>query len=99
MVMRMLMQISVPVEKGNAAIRDGRIETVMLGFRERWQPEAMYFTALNGERTVVAVVDLARESDIPPMLEPFFLELEAKVEFAPAMNGDDLGAGLAAMGQ
>ena len=96
--MRMYMQISLPADKGNAAIKDGRIEKVMMGFRDRWQPEALYFTALNGVRTVVAVVDLKKEADIPPMVEPFFLELEAKVEMGPAMNGDDLGAGLAALG-
>lgn len=97
--MRMLMQISVAGDKANAAIRDGRIEKVMLGFRERWHPEAMYFTTANGSRAVVAVVDLPSEADLPPMLEPFFLELDAHVEMAPAMTGEDLGAGLAAMDQ
>ena len=38
--------------------------------------------------------DLADPSDIPPIAEPLFQELNATVEFFPAMNGDDLGAGL-----
>ena len=33
-------------------------------------------------------------SDMPPLLEPFLMALEASVELTPAMNADDLRAGL-----
>jgi hypothetical protein len=37
-------------------------------------------------------------SGIPPFAEPFFRELNANVELAPAMNGDDLQKGLSQLG-
>jgi hypothetical protein len=44
------------------------------------------------------VFDLPDESDIPSFAEPFFMELNAGVEIAPAMNGDDLQKGLSQVG-
>jgi len=38
--------------------------------------------------------DLADPSDIPSIAEPLFQELKATVEFFPAMNAAQLGAGL-----
>ena len=96
--MRMFMRISIPIDKGNAAIKDGRIAKTLQEFGDRWHPEAMYFTATNGCRTAYAVVDLPKESDIPPMCEPLFLDLEAEIELGPAMNVEDLQVGLAALG-
>jgi hypothetical protein len=37
-------------------------------------------------------------SAIPPFAEPFFMELNANVQIAPAMNGDDLQKGLSELG-
>jgi hypothetical protein len=41
--------------------------------------------------------DLKDPSQIPVIAEPFFMGLEAEVEMAPAMNAQDLEAGLARM--
>ena len=96
--MRMLMKVSIPVEAGNEAIRNGTIGKVFQQFSERWHPEAAYFTALGGQRTAIFVVDLPQESDIPAIAEPFFLELQAVLEVGPAMTVEDLEKGLAALG-
>lgn len=96
--MRMLMKVSIPVEPGNDAIRNGTIGKVMHEFIDRWHPEATYFTALGGQRTAILVVDLPNESDIPAIAEPFFMELHANLEVGPAMNPEDLERGLAALG-
>jgi hypothetical protein len=91
-------RISMPVEAGNRAIKDGSLGTVMQRAAERWKPEAMYFTTFDGDRTAFMVFDLPDASDIPPFAEPFFTGLNADVVIAPVMNGDDLQKGLAQLG-
>jgi hypothetical protein len=91
-------KISMPVESGNRAIKDGTLRAVVQRAAERWKPEAMYFTTFDGQRTAFMVFDLPDASDIPPFAEPFFTELNASVELAPAMNGDDLQKGLSQLG-
>ena len=88
----------MPVESGNQAIKDGTLAAVVQRTAERWKPEAMYFTTFNGERTAYLVFDLPDSSGIPSFAEPFFTELNAGVELAPVMNGDDLQKGLSQLG-
>jgi hypothetical protein len=96
--MRVIARINVPVEPGNRTIKDGTLGRVMQRAAERWKPEAMYFTAFDGYRTAIMVFDLPDASDMPPFAEPFFMELNADVQIAPAMNGADLQKGLAQLG-
>jgi hypothetical protein len=93
--MRVMARVSMPVEAGNQAIRDGRLAATMQQAAERWKPEAMYFTAFDGRRTAFLVFDLPESLDIPAFAEPIFQELGAQVDIVPAMNGDDLERGLA----
>jgi len=88
----------MPVESGNQAIKDGTLAAVVQRTAERWKPEAMYFATFNGERTAYLVFDLPDSSGIPSFAEPFFTELNAGVELAPVMNGDDLQKGLSQLG-
>jgi hypothetical protein len=92
--MRVMAKITMPVETGNQAIKDGSLGEVIQRVAERWRPEAMYFTTFDGERTALMVFDLPDASDIPPFAEPLFQGLGAKVDLAPVMNGDDLQKGL-----
>ncbi len=50
---------------------------------------------LNGDRTVVFVMDMSSVDRIPSVAEPLFM-MGAKVEFHPAMTLDDLKKGKAA---
>lgn len=93
--MRTMLKIAIPVESGNAAIRDGRLPKLMAEQLERLRPEAAYFFADRGVRTALFVIDLKDPSDIPVIAEPFFMELNATVEAAPVMNAEDLKKGLA----
>jgi hypothetical protein len=97
-LVRVMAKISMPVESGNRAIKDGTLGAVVQRAAERWKPEAMYFTTFDGQRTAFMVFDLPDASGIPPFAEPFFTELNASVELAPAMNGDDLQKGLSQLG-
>jgi hypothetical protein len=96
--MRVMAKVEVPVESGNAGIRSGDLPKVIQQFAERWKPEAMYFTTFDGQRTAYLVFDMPDSSAIPPFAEPFFMELNANVQIAPAMNGDDLQKGLSQVG-
>lgn len=92
--MRMLMKVSVPVEAGNRAIKDGVLPKTMMNFVERYKPEAAYFTAENGQRTAFFVFDLKEPSMIPTIAEPFFANLDAAIHYSPAMNVEDMRTGV-----
>jgi hypothetical protein len=97
-IMRVMAKISMPVEAGNRAIKDGSLGAAMQRAAERWKPESMYFTTFDGRRTAFMIFDLTDSSDLPPFAEPFFRELNADVQLAPVMNGDDLQRGLSQLG-
>ena len=88
--MRMLLKVSIPVEEGNAAIKNGTLGATIGSILEDAKPEAAYFTEDNGARTAFIVVDVASESDIPRLAEPWFLAFNASVELHPCMIGADL---------
>lgn len=88
--MRMLMNVSVPVERFNERLRDGSANKVLASIVEAMKPEAIYFTEQDGQRGAVAIVEVADPSKIPGLAEPWFLAFNAKVEFRIAMTIDDL---------
>ena len=95
--MRMMMRVCIPVEAGNAAIKDGSLAQAMQQFMDAAKPEAAYFIAEGGERTAYFFFDLKQPSDIPSIAEPFFMKLHAAIDVTPAMNIEDVRAGLAAV--
>jgi len=88
--MRMMLRWTVPVERGNEAIKDGSLAQTMESLLEELQPEAAYFWPENGERAGMMVFDMADPTQIPQIAEPLFMNLDAAVEFVPVMNADDL---------
>jgi len=92
--MRTMMKVQMDVDASNAAIKDGRLGKVIAAAMERWKPEAAYFTAVDGCRGGYLVFDLKDPSDIPAICEPFFLELNAKIELMPVMTPDDVQKGI-----
>jgi hypothetical protein len=57
-------------------------------------PEAAFFTVVDGVRTGFMFFDLKDARDLPRLPEPLFIGLNASIELTPAMNADDLKAGL-----
>ncbi len=88
--MRMMVRWTVPVERGNEAIKDGSLAQTIETLMEDLKPEAAYFWPENGERAGMMVFDMADPTQIPQIAEPFFLNVDAAVEFVPVMNADDL---------
>ena len=92
--MRMMMKVSIPVEAGNKAIKDGSLPKTILGFIEQMKPEAAYFIAEDGKRTGYFFFDLKDPASIPPAAEAFFMNLQAAITLTPAMNVEDMKAGV-----
>ena len=56
--MRVLIDVSVPVEAGNAAIKDGRLPKTIAATVDLLRPEAAYFYPENGQRHAFFVAEL-----------------------------------------
>jgi hypothetical protein len=98
--MRFLMIAKIPHKEFNAAVKDGTAGAKLKKILDALKPEAVYFTALNGFRTAVLIVDMPDASKMPALAEPFFLTFSADVEFHPVMIPADLAkGGLDALGQ
>ena len=92
--MRTMMRVTIPVDHGNKAIKDGSLPKIIQSLLQDVKPEAAYFTTLDGLRTGFMVFDLKDSTDIPRITEPLFQGFNATVQFVPVMNADDLKTGL-----
>lgn len=82
------------VPAANSAIKDGRLQKVVQEFSKMIKPEATYFYSDQGYRCGIFIFDMKDASQIPSLAEPFFIELNAKVEIIPAMDANELAQGL-----
>ena len=92
--MRMFMKVQIPTSAGNDAIKDGSLPKVMGATLEALDAEAAYFIAEDGMRTALVFFEMADASGIPPAAEPFFQELGANITLVPAMNVEEMRAGV-----
>jgi hypothetical protein len=98
--MLMLMHLQFPIEPFNTYVKDGTIGPKIMKILEATKPEASYFSEHHGTRGGTLVVHLNDASDVPKLAEPWFLTLNAEVEFRIAMKPEDLGrANLEALGK
>ncbi len=88
--MRILITFSINPEKGDQLIKEGRIGETMGSILEELQPEAAYFTDVEGTRGGFLVVNMEETSQIPAKVEPLFLELGATLHMQPVMTPEDL---------
>lgn len=88
--MRMLLNVKLPPEEFNQAVRDGSVGQKVRRILEDTKPEAVYFTEQNGQRGAILIIDLPDPSKVPAFAEPWFLTFKANVEFHIVMTPDDL---------
>jgi hypothetical protein len=92
--MRTFVKVRIPVEAGNKAINNGTLQRVIKGFQDNARPETMFFGVDNGCRTMFAVMDLQSADMVPRLFEPFFMEMNAEVDYQTVMNMSDLDKAL-----
>ena len=88
--MRMIMNVSIPHEPFNTAVRQGTAGKMLQKILEAIKPQAAYFTEQNGHRGAVLIVDMKDASAIPALAEPWFLSFNADCNFRIAMTPEDL---------
>jgi len=92
-----MLRWTVPAERGNHAVNDGSMGSVIEAVMAKTKPEAAYFLAEGGDRSGIVFFDLKEPADIPRIAELLFNGLHAKVEFVPVMNADDLKKALSSL--
>ncbi|HTD05540.1 panthothenate synthetase [Undibacterium sp.] len=98
--MRMLLNVELPHEPFNTAVRDGSAAAKIRNILEATRPEAVYFTERHGHRGATVVVNIEQASQIPALAEPWFLTFNADCELRIAMTPEDLQqAGLEDLGK
>jgi hypothetical protein len=75
--MRMMLKIMIPTEAGNRTIKDGSLPKILEGAVARLKAEAAYFVAEDGVRTAMIFFDMRDSSDIPSIVEPLFMGIDA----------------------
>ncbi|MGW7262704.1 hypothetical protein [Streptomyces sp. NPDC054842] len=96
--MRVMLKATMDTDKANEALTSGKMPQLIKETMEHLRPEAAYFGPEGGHRTCYLVFDMTDSSELPPVGEPFFTQLNAKVEVFPIMNADDLQKGLSQLG-
>lgn len=96
--MRYIMKMRMPIEAGNAAVRDPEFGAKMREALMEIKAEAAYFTTLDGQRGGFIVVNMDDASQIPAIAEPFFQWLHADIQWFPVMLPEDLGKAGPAIG-
>lgn len=97
--MRFMMKVRIPIDKGNAALKDPQFGHKMGKLLGEIKAEAAYFSTLKGQRGAYIIVNMDDVSQMASIAEPFFLWLNCDVEWEPVMLPQDLqrgGAGIEA---
>jgi hypothetical protein len=88
--MRYVMKVRFPIERGNEALMDPQFGKKMNDLLTEIKAEAAYFTTINGQRGAYIIVNLNDASEMPAVAEPFFVWVNADVEWSPVMKPEDL---------
>ena len=88
--MKFLLKVNIPVDAGNAAAKAGKLGATIQSILADLKPEAVYFTPESGQRTAFIFLEMQDASQIPAIVEPWFLAFNASVEMHPVMAPDDL---------
>jgi hypothetical protein len=88
--MRFVLTFRVPPEEGNTAMKDGRFMSAFQSVMEELQPEAAYFTPIEGARGGYLIINMDDASQIPATTEPLCLGMGATVQVHPVVTLDDV---------
>ncbi len=97
--MRFMLTFRIPMDKGNAAFRDGSLPDTIQSVLEDLKPEAAYFSDIEGARGGYLVVNMDDASQIPAVAEPLFLAMDATVQVHPVFTPEDMPRAIEGMQQ
>jgi hypothetical protein len=96
--MKYIMKLRMSIDKGNEALKDPQFGHKMNELLSEIKAEAAYFTTICGHRGAYIVLNINDPSEIPAIAEPFFLWLDAELDFLPVMRPEDLAKAGPAIG-
>lgn len=88
--MRLMLQFTIPVEKGNAAEADGSLGEAIKHLVDHLSPEAAYFHLKDGKRAGTIFFQESDQARMAAINEPLFAKLNAEIQIQPAISLDEL---------
>ena len=88
--MRFMLTFRIPMDEGNAAIKDGSLGQTLETLVDELKPEAAYFGPIEGARGGYLVVNFDDPSELPGVVEPLFLGLGATIQIGPVFTPEEL---------
>jgi hypothetical protein len=92
--MRMMMKLTIPVEKGNEAVASGALDQTLDHIIDTLKPEAAYFYLDSGRRAATFIYEAEKAEEMAMINEPIFRALNASIEQQPVLTASDLGKAL-----
>ena len=92
--MRLMLKFSIPVERGNAAVKDGTLGQAIENLIKATKADASYFTMIDGKRGGVVFFEENDTTRLPQINEPMFAALDAAIEIVPVLTLDELRRGV-----
>ena len=92
--MRMMMRLTIPVEKGNEAIASGAWDQTLNHIIETLKPEAAHFHLDSGRRAATFIYEADKAEEMAVIKEPVFRALDASIDQQPVLTAADLGKAL-----
>ena len=97
--MRFMISARCPNEKLNALLKEGRFPQTFQSIMEELQPEAAYFTDVEGCRGAYLVVNLDDVTELPSITEPLFQALDATIQINLVSTLEDIQRAMPAFEQ
>jgi hypothetical protein len=97
--MRFLISARVPTEKTNALIQQGRFPQTFQSIMEDLQPEAAYFTDVDGARGGYFVVNVDEPSEMAVRTETLLQGLDAEIKIQFVWTPEDVQEAMPAFEQ
>ena len=97
--MRFMLSFGIPTEKANALIKNGSFPQTIQSIMEDLQPEAAYFTDVDGGRGGIFILNIDDTSQLPGMAEPLLHAMDATIKLQLVMTPEDMEKGAPALEQ
>ena len=91
--MRMLLQVKIPHQEFNAAVRDGSVEGKMKKILEDTKPEAVYFTEYDGRRGAIMIINIENPSEVPKFAGTMVSVIQRRCPISHCHDPGRIGAG------